>query len=155
MESTVGRMRQTQMLRSLRPRALATLALLGALAMSMSACGGADTPTSSTTGSPNDLALATLDQIVQGDNSDATAHFDQTMADMLSAPALGQSWITYQQLLGTYRSHGDPQDVQRGELTVVNVPLQMEHAPGQFRLTVHPDGTVAGLYFLKEGVPVP
>lgn len=148
-------MRQTQRLRSLQPRALATLAVLGALAMSTSACGGADTPPASTAGSPDELALATLDQIVQGDNAAATAHFDQTMAGMLSAPALGQSWITYQQLLGTYQSHGDPQDVQRGELTVVNVPLKMEHAPGEFRLTVHPDGTVAGLYFLKEGVPVP
>ncbi|WP_078328274.1 DUF3887 domain-containing protein [Mycobacteroides salmoniphilum] len=148
-------MRQTQRLRSLQPRALATLAVLGALAMSTSACGGADTPPASTAGSPDKLALATLDQIVQGDNAAATAHFDQTMADTLSAPALGQAWITYQELLGTYQSHGDPQDVQRGELTVVNVPLQMEHAPGQFRLTVHPDGTVAGLYFLKEGVPVP
>ncbi|TDZ78252.1 hypothetical protein DE4585_04088 [Mycobacteroides salmoniphilum] len=148
-------MRQTPTLRSLQLRALAILAVLGALAMSMSACGGADTPPANTAGSPDKLALATLDQIVQGDNAAATAHFDQTMADMLSAPALGQAWITYQQLLGAYQSHGDPQDVQRGELTVVNVPLQMEHAPGQFRLTVHPDGTVAGLYFLKEGVPVP
>lgn len=148
-------MRQTQMLRSFQPRALATLAVLGTLAISTSACGGADTPPVSAAGSPDELALATLDQIVQGDNAAATAHFDQTMTDMLSAPALGQAWITYQQLLGTYQSHGDPQDVQRGELTVVNVPLQMEHTPGQFRLTVHPDGTVAGLYFLKEGVPVP
>ena len=148
-------MRQTPTLRSLQLRTLAILAVLGALAMSTSACGGADTPTPSSAGSPDKLALATLDQIVQGDNAAATAHFDQTMAGMLSAPALGQSWITYQQLLGKYQSHGDPQDVQRGELTVVNVPLQMEHAPGQFRLTVHPDGTVAGLYFLKEGVPVP
>ncbi len=148
-------MRQTQTLRSPRPSALVALAVLGALGMSASAWGGADTPTASAAGSPDQLALATLDQIAQGDNAAATAYFDQTMADMLSAPALGQAWITYQQLLGTYQSHGDPQDVQRGELTVVNVPLQMEHAPGQFRLTVHPDGTIAGLYFLKEGVPVP
>ncbi|OHT67532.1 hypothetical protein BKG66_22965 [Mycobacteroides chelonae] len=128
---------------------------LGALAMSATACGGADTPKASVADSPDQLALATLDQIVQGNNAAATAHFDPTMADMLSAPALGQSWITYQELLGTYQSHGEPEDIRRGELTVVNVPLQMERAPGQFRLTVHPDGTIAGLYFLKEGVPVP
>ncbi|SIB34813.1 Uncharacterised protein [Mycobacteroides abscessus subsp. abscessus] len=131
------------------------LIMLGALAMNASACGRADTPKASAAGSPDELALATLDQIVQGNNEAATAYFDQTMADMLSAPALGQAWITYQELLGTYQSHGEPEDIRRGALTVVNVPLQMEHAPGQFRLTVHPDGTIAGLYFLKEGVPVP
>ena len=60
-----------------------------------------------------------------------------------------------QQQFGPYQSHGDPQDVQRGDITVVNVPLQMEREPGQFRLSVHPDGTIAGLFFLKEGVPVP
>lgn len=134
---------------------LAMLIMLGTLAMNASACERADTPKASAADSPDQLALATLDQIVQGNNAAATAHFDPTMADMLSAPALGQSWITYQELLGTYQSHGEPEDIRRGELTVVNVPLQMERAPGQFRLTVHPDGTIAGLYFLKEGVPVP
>jgi Protein of unknown function (DUF3887) len=104
---------------------------------------------------PDQLALATLDNIVQGDDASATAAFDPTMQSALPAEALGQAWTTYQQVLGPYQSHGDPQDVQRGDLTVVNVPLQMEHEPGQFRLSVHPDGTIAGLYFLKQGVPVP
>lgn len=148
-------MRYARALRSYRLRAVVTLAAVGALAVSAVACGRGDTRTASPAGSPDQLALATLDHIVQGDNAAATAHFDQTMADMLSAPALGQAWITYQELLGAYQSHGDPDDVQRGELTVVNIPLQMERAPGQFRLTVHPDGSVAGLYFLKDGVPVP
>lgn len=104
---------------------------------------------------PDQLALATLDNIVQGDDTAATARFDPTMQSALPAAALGQAWTTYQQTLGAYQSHGDPQDLQRGDLTVVSVPLQMEHEPGQFRLSAHPDGTIAGLYFLKEGVPVP
>ena len=104
---------------------------------------------------PDEVALATFDSIVQGDDTAVTARFDPTMQSALSAPALGQAWTTYQQTLGSYQSHGDPQDVQRGDLTVVNVPLQMAREPGQFRLTVHPDGTIAGLYFLRQGVPVP
>jgi uncharacterized protein DUF3887 len=104
---------------------------------------------------PDQLAVATLDDIVQGDYAAAAAPFDQTMQKMLPANALGRAWTTYQQAFGAYQSHGDPESVPRGDLTVVNVPLVMERRPGQFRLTVHPDGTVAGLYFLKEGVPVP
>ncbi|ORA35485.1 hypothetical protein BST20_18030 [Mycobacterium branderi] len=104
---------------------------------------------------PDELALATLDNIVQGDDTAATAHFDPRMQAALPAQALGQAWTNYQQTLGPYQSHGDPEDLQRGDLTVVNVPLQMAHAPGQFRLTVHPDGTIAGLFFLRQGVPVP
>ncbi|MCW2561004.1 MAG: hypothetical protein JWP55_4968 [Mycobacterium sp.] len=79
---------------------------------------------------PNELALATLNDIVQGDPAAATANFDQTMRRLLSPDA-------------------------RGKITVVNVPLQMQNAPGQFRLSVRTDGQIAGLYFLKEGVPVP
>lgn len=104
---------------------------------------------------PDEIALATFDNIVQGDDAAVTARFDPTMQSALSAAALGQAWTTYQQTLGSYQSHGDPQDLQRGDLTVVNVPLQMAREPGQFRLTVHPDGTIAGLYFLRQGVPVP
>jgi len=104
---------------------------------------------------PDQLALATLNDIVQGDDSAAAVNFDQTMQQKLPAAALGQAWTAYQQQFGPYQSHGDPQDVQRGDITVVNVPLQMQREPGQFRLSVHPDGTIAGLFFLKEGVPVP
>ena len=45
-------------------------------------------------------------------------------------------------------------NVALGELTVVNIPLQMQTQPGEFRVTFHPDKTVAGLYFLKAGTPV-
>lgn len=112
-------------------------------------------PSATTRQSPDEVARATLDDIIQGDDTGVTARFDPTMQSALSAQALGQAWTNYQQALGSYQSHGDPQDVQRGDLTVVNMPLQMEREPGQFRLTVHPDGTIAGLYLLRQGVAVP
>lgn len=38
-------------------------------------------------------------------------------------------------------------------VTVVNVPLQMQQQPGQFRVSFRDkDGKVAGLFFLKTGV---
>jgi hypothetical protein len=104
---------------------------------------------------PDQLAVATLNDIVQGDYSAATAPFDQTMQQGLPVGALAQAWTAYQQQFGPYQSHGDPQDVMRGDITVVNVPVQMQRQPGQFRLSVHPDGTIAGMFFLKQGVPVP
>lgn len=104
---------------------------------------------------PDQVALATLDDIVRGDYQAAVAPFDQKLQKGLSVKTLGQAWDGYQKQFGAYQSHGDPQDVPHGDLTVVNVPLQMQNRPGQFRVSVHPDGTVSGLYFLREGVPVP
>jgi hypothetical protein len=97
-----------------------------------------------------------LDSIVRGDFNSATAHFDRTMQQRLSPEALASAWAQYQHQFGAYQSHGDPQDVPRADLTVVNIPLKMATLPGEFRVTFHDnDGTVAGLFFLRTGVPVP
>jgi hypothetical protein len=134
------------------PRLAAAIMVLSTSA-SMLALGAASTALADVI--PDQLALATLDAIVQGDYPAAAAQFDPTMQKVLPVRTLGEAWAKFQQTLGAYQSHGDPQDSQRGELTVVNVPLQMEHKPGRFRLSVHPDGTIAGLYFLREGDPAP
>jgi hypothetical protein len=128
---------------------VAAIATAGSLALS--------TPPNATAevGIPDQLALSTLDEIVRGDYPAATAEFNPTMQTMLPTQALQQSWSLYQQAFGAYQSHGAPESIQRGDVTVVNVPLQMTRRPGQFRLSVQPDGTVASLTFLREGVPVP
>jgi hypothetical protein len=112
-------------------------------------------PVAAAADTPDQVALATLDRILQGDFPAAAAPFDPTLQKRLPVQALEQAWSAYQKLLGPYQSHGDPEDTPRDDLVVVNVPLQMEQKPGQFRVSVHPDGTISGLYFLKEGVPVP
>lgn len=104
---------------------------------------------------PDQVALSTLDEIVRGDYPAATAEFNPTMRMFLPAPALQQSWDMYQQMFGRYQSHGVPENIQRGDVTVVNVPLQMTQRHGQLRVSVQPDGSVASLTFLREGVPVP
>ncbi|MGW7461096.1 DUF3887 domain-containing protein [Streptomyces sp. NPDC054797] len=100
------------------------------------------------------ITLQALDAIVNGTYTAATAHFDPRLAKLLPPDALGEAWETYQDEFGRYRSHGDPQDIAFGEFTVVNVPLRMERGPGEFRVTFHPDGSIAGLLFLKPGVPI-
>jgi Protein of unknown function (DUF3887) len=111
-------------------------------------------PSSAAPGRDDQLALQILDAVVREDFVAATTAFDATMKQQLSPSGLGSAWTTYQLEFGKYQSHGNPQDVLLGELTVVNVPLQMQNMLGEFRVTFHPDATVAGLYFLKTGVPV-
>ncbi len=136
---------------------------MAAASLALTACGSGSSGTSSagpsTTaaqGQYDQQAEQILDSIVRGDSNSATAHFDPTMQQKLTPQALTSAWTEYQQQFGTYQSHGDPQDVPRGDLTVVNIPLKMATMPGEFRVTFHDnDGTVAGLYFLETGVPVP
>lgn len=132
-----------------RPPAGIVAILLGAAALTLGA------PTAAAEVPPDQVALSTLDEIVRGDYPAAAADFNPTMQSLLPTQALQQSWELYQQVFGAYQSHGAPENIQRGDVTVVNVPLQMTRRTGQFRLTVQPDGSVASLTFLKEGVPVP
>jgi hypothetical protein len=104
---------------------------------------------------PDEVAVATLDDIVGADFVGAASQFDPSLQKRLSVKTLEESWKLYQQTFGAYQSHGDPEVIQRGDLVVVNVPLQMERRPGQFRVSVHPDSTIEQLLFLREGVPVP
>jgi hypothetical protein len=118
------------------------------------------TPVAHTEGQPaagqfGPAAVQVLDKIVAGDYNGARANFDAVMNEQLPAERLGQAWGAYQQLFGGFRSHGTPEVLSRGQLSVVNVPLQMAKGPGQFRLTFDGDGRIAGLFFLRPGVPVP
>lgn len=112
-------------------------------------------PPAAATDTPDQVALTTLDEIIRGDYPAAAAEFNPTMQKMLPVKALQESWDVYQRTFGAFQSHGDPESIPRDNLTIVNVPLQMQQRPGQFRLAVQSDGTISSLKFLKEGVPVP
>jgi hypothetical protein len=155
-------------------RRAAVATTLGAIVLALGACGGSQSGASPSTSSSavapsspaassspapassqdDPLALQILDAIVRGDFQTATGGFDSQMKQKLTPQDLSSSWTTYQQAFGTYQSHGSPQDVAMGELIIVSIPLQMQTQPGEFRVTFHPDQTVAGLYFLKAGTPV-
>jgi len=93
--------------------------------------------------------------LVAGNFAAVTAKFDPTMTAAMPPASLENSWKTYQQLLGAYRSHGSPASVMKGQLDVERVPVTMAGGGGEVRITFHPDGTIAGLYFLKAGAPAP
>jgi hypothetical protein len=140
--------------------ALAATAMAATL-LALTACeSGQGGKTAATTiarspGQDDKRALQMLNQIIQGEFAAVRTDFDSAMQQRLSCEKLSSAWAAYQQTFGSYQSHEDPQDVSRGDLTVVNVPLHMALSPGQLRVTFHSDGTVAGLYFLRTGVPVP
>jgi len=115
--------------------------------------GGA--PVAAAADAPDQVAMTAIDDIAAGNYAAVTARFDPELQKRLSPKALQQVWDGYQRTFGAYQSQGGPEDTLRGDLTVVNVPLQMDRMPGQFRVKIHPDGTIAGVYFLREGVPVP
>jgi hypothetical protein len=119
---------------------------------------GAATATADPTDTDQDpydqLAMQMLDAIVAGDFAAVTAHFDPPMQQGLTPDALGSDWATYQQQFGPYQSHEDPQQVQRVDLIVVDIPLDMQLQPGDLRVAFHNGGTVAGLWLLRPGVPV-
>ncbi|UZG59627.1 DUF3887 domain-containing protein [Rhodococcus opacus] len=97
-------------------------------------------------------AVRTLDAIVRHDFAAATTDFDEPMRQ--TPERLEASWDSYQEQFGAYQQHGIPQQAALGDLTVVRVPLQLEHGLGEFRVTFHPDQSIGGLYFLQPGVPL-
>lgn len=100
-------------------------------------------------------ALETLDEVVRGDFAAVSARFDETLRHQASPETLAQSWKDYQEQFGSYRSHGDPQQVTSVHGSVVNVPLRMEKGAGDFRVTFNEGGHLVGLYFLRTGIPIP
>jgi hypothetical protein len=118
------------------------------------ACGHAAAGTS-VGGSFDAQAQQVVANLSLGNYADVEARFDATVAAQLPRAALANAWVTYQQSLGTFQSAGQPTSVMRGDLTVEQVPVQLSQGPGEVRITFHPDGTIAGIFFLRPGVPVP
>ena len=73
------------------------------------------------------------DQVVAdlaaGNFAAVEAKFDPAMKALLTLPALQKVWISYQKLLGSYRSHGAPASVRVGQIDVERVPVTMAHGP--------------------------
>ena len=100
------------------------------------------------------LATSALSEIQHGNCAPTAARFDATMKSALDAAGLCSAYVTYTQVLGAV-THADPAySEKRGQLTVVRMPLQLAHGKGEYRMAYHPDGRIAGLYFLKAGVPL-
>ena len=127
-------------------------AALAALAVALVACSSKQVDTRF---QPVAVAVAELGAIQQGRCAEVAAHFDAAVKGGLDAPGLCRAWRDYERVFGNYLAHGAPVSLRRGSVTVVRVPLTMAAAAGEFRVSYDPQGTIAGIFFLRSGVPVP
>lgn len=94
-------------------------------------------------------ALVQLGNIVVGNYAAVAAALEPNLQRQLNAEGIRRAWADFQRMHGNYLAHGGPVSVPRGELTVVEVPLNMTHQPGKFQITFQRDGRIAGLYLLN------
>ena len=99
-------------------------------------------------------ATADLAHLTKGECTAVTAHFDATMTSGLSATKLCDAYLAYVREFGDLRGQDAAYTVQRGQISVVRIVLHLATADGEFRESFHKDGSVAGLYLLKAGVPL-
>jgi len=100
-------------------------------------------------------ATTVVDDLAAGKFNSVEARFDDTMKAGLSVDALATDWVAYQKTYGGYRSHGTATEVLKGQIHVERVPITTANGTGEVRVSYHPDGTIAGLFFLKAGAPPP
>ena len=80
----------------------------------------------------------------------ATADFNQRMAQALDARGLAAAWARVVGTAGEYQGMDEPVAHQAGDYTVVDVPLRFEAAEMTGRVSYDRAGQVAGLYFLNQ-----
>jgi hypothetical protein len=131
------------------PRGVVRPHLVFALGLVLVACAGQ---------SPDELAnraRETVERIFAGDYAAVRADFDETLSASLSEEQLAEARAQFEEEFGTFEGMGEPEVVERGELTVVNIPLDMSEGEGEARITYDAEGKIAGLFLLQPGVPVP
>jgi hypothetical protein len=106
------------------------------------------------TSRPADAALIDLADIRQGQCGAVAAQFDSAMHARLNASQTCTAWSEFVQQFGDYRGHGAPMAVTVGSDTVVRIPLYMAEKDGELRVTYDPTGKIAGLFLLRQGVPL-
>lgn len=115
-----------------------------------------DTDTATGDAGPFGLKATTeLRQIQHGDCGPTAAAFDPLVRSHLDATQLCASFVDYTDQFGRIVSTTPAHATMRGRLTVIQIALRLERARGEYRVTFHPDGTIAGIYFLRAGVPLP
>ena len=131
-------------MRSPRPRAGAVMAAL-ALSLPLAAgCSSSSKPANSTFAQ---AAKQAIDDLAAGNFGNITSHFDPEVAAHYSGAQLAGDWQAFQDKAGNYVSHGEPKEVKKGDLTIEQLSLKLSKHTGQFQVTYHPDGTIAGIHF--------
>jgi hypothetical protein len=99
-------------------------------------------------------ALKDLAAIQRGDCASVESGLTSDMRARLSDQEMCSDYRAYLIKFGDFMSHGSPKLTTIGTDEVVQVPLRMKKQDGEFRITFNALGHVAGLYFLRTGVPL-
>ena len=112
---------------------------------------------SSDSGTPSELrsAVAALGAIQQGRCAEVETRLDDTMKAKLTAGQMCDGYRGFVAEFGSFVSRGAPTATGGFGETVVRVSLRMSRKQGEFRITYDSQGKIAGLYFLRAGVPLP
>lgn len=96
-----------------------------------------------------ELAVAIIDDLVSGRWVSIAEQFDPAMRDGLSEDALAAAWTQVVGLSGALESHGEPEVLRAGDVTVTNTALWMEAGDYTARIAFRDDRTIAGLHILE------
>jgi len=95
-----------------------------------------------------------LRDIVAGRFTELSERFNEGFKAAVPPDQLEQGWKDFVELKGAFRSQGEADAAELGDLTVVDIELDMEKAPGLFRVQFDIDGKIAAIYVLDEDIPV-
>ena len=76
------------------------------------------------------------------------ADFNEVMTEKLPPDQLAPVWAQLIGTVGAYQQMGEPVVTQRGDLTVVDVPMTFEAAEMKVRVAYDRDGKIGGLFVL-------
>jgi hypothetical protein len=92
--------------------------------------------------------------IVAGKFLELSERFDEGLKAALTADQLEKGWKDFVELKGAFRSQGEADIGELGDLRVVDIELTMTKEPGLLRVSFDPDGKIAGIYVLDEDIPI-
>lgn len=96
-----------------------------------------------------ELAVAVIEDLVSGRWTPIVEQFDPAMRDGLSEDALAAAWTQVIGLSGTLESHGEPEVLRAGDVTITNTALWLEAGDYTARIAFRDDQTIAGLHLLE------
>lgn len=87
--------------------------------------------------------------LVENDWKAVRADFDSTMEKGLSEDGLANAWAAVVAEKGAYVSHGEPTQIPKvGDTVVFDTPMTFERGEMKSRVTLRPNGEIAGLFIL-------
>jgi hypothetical protein len=101
----------------------------------------------------DELSRTVIDDYVHARWAALTTRFDAVMREKLTEDALASGWAQVDEMVGAYKSHGDPAAKRAtDELTYTDTMLFFERGELVCRITFRDDQTIAGLFLLNPKV---